>query len=60
VLWEKVSRGHGSGRILVRAAPEDYFDASHWWRSTPDVLSVVREYLGLLNVWAGLPVTHAK
>jgi len=59
-LWEKVSRGHGSGRILVRAAPEDYFDASHWWRSTPDVLSVIREYLGLLNVWAGLPVTHAK
>ena len=59
-LWEKVSRGHGSGRILVRAAPEDYFDASHWWRSTPDALSVVREYLGLLNVWAGLPVTHEK
>ena len=59
-LWEKVSRGHGGGRILVRAAPEDYFDASHWWRSTPDALSVVREYLGLLNVWAGLPVTHTK
>jgi uncharacterized SAM-binding protein YcdF (DUF218 family) len=59
-LWEKISRGHASGRILVRAAPEDYFDASHWWRSTPDALSVVREYLGLLNVWAGLPVTHAK
>ena len=59
-LWEKVSRGHGSGRILVRAAPEDYFDASHWWRSTPDALSVVREYLGLLNAWAGLPVTHEK
>ena len=60
VLWEKVSRGHGSGRILVRAAPEDYFDASHWWRSTPDALSVVREYLGLLNAWAGLPATHEK
>jgi len=59
-LWRKVSRGHGGGRILVRAAPEDSFDASHWWRSTPDVLSVVREYLGLLNAWAGLPVTHAK
>jgi uncharacterized SAM-binding protein YcdF (DUF218 family) len=59
-LWEKVSRGHDSGRILVRAAPEDYFDASHWWRSTHDALSVVREYLGLLNVWAGLPVTHTK
>jgi uncharacterized SAM-binding protein YcdF (DUF218 family) len=59
-LWEKVSRGHGRARILVRAAPEDYFDASHWWRSTPDALSVVREYLGLLNAWAGLPVTHEK
>jgi uncharacterized SAM-binding protein YcdF (DUF218 family) len=59
-LWEKVSRRHGSGRILVRAAPEDYFDASHWWRSTPDALSVVREYLGLLNVWAGSPVTRTK
>jgi uncharacterized SAM-binding protein YcdF (DUF218 family) len=59
-LWEKVSRGHGGGRIVVRAAPEDYFDASHWWRSTPDALSVVREYLGLLNVWAGLPVPHTK
>jgi uncharacterized SAM-binding protein YcdF (DUF218 family) len=59
-LWEKVSRGNGSGRIVVRAAPEDYFDATHWWRSTPDALSVVREYLGLLNVWAGLPVTHTK
>jgi uncharacterized SAM-binding protein YcdF (DUF218 family) len=58
-LWEKVSRGHGSGRILVRAAADD-FDASHWWRSTPDALSVVREYLGLLNVWAGLPATHEK
>src|SRR5207245_3493886 len=30
-LWEKVSRGHGSGRILVSAEPEDYFDASQWW-----------------------------
>jgi len=59
-LWEKVSRGHGSGRIVVRAAREDYFDASHWWRSTPDALSVVREYLGLLNAWAGLPATHEK
>ena len=59
-LWEKVSRGHHGGRILVRAAPEDDFDASHWWRSTPDALSVVREYLGLLNAWAGLPATHEK
>jgi uncharacterized SAM-binding protein YcdF (DUF218 family) len=43
-------------RAIVRAAPEDPFDADHWWRNTRDALSVVRELLGLMNVWAGLPV----
>jgi hypothetical protein len=46
--------------LLVRAATEDSFDAAHWWRSTKDALDVVREYLGLLNAWAGLPLTHTK
>jgi uncharacterized SAM-binding protein YcdF (DUF218 family) len=58
-LWKKVSPGH-RGRLLVRAATEDSFDAAHWWRSTNDALDVVREYLGLLNAWAGLPLTHTK
>lgn len=43
-------------KMVVRAAPEDPFDADHWWRNTRDAHSVVREYLGLANVWAGLPV----
>ena len=43
-------------RAIVRAAPEDPFDAASWWRNTRDALSVVREYLGLLNAWAGFPV----
>ncbi|MGH9707977.1 MAG: YdcF family protein [Candidatus Acidiferrales bacterium] len=43
-------------RAIVRAATEDPFDAGYWWRNTRDALSVVREYLGLLNAWAGLPV----
>jgi uncharacterized SAM-binding protein YcdF (DUF218 family) len=43
-------------RAIVRAAPEDPFDADHWWRDTHDALAVMREVLGLLNVWAGLPV----
>jgi uncharacterized SAM-binding protein YcdF (DUF218 family) len=58
-LWKKVSPGH-RGRLLVRAATEDSFDAAHWWRSTNDALDVVREYLGLLNAWAGLPLAHSK
>jgi len=59
-LWKRASRGLHGGRILVRAAPEDYFDASHWWRTTTDALTVGREYLGLLNAWAGLPLPHEK
>ena len=43
-------------RVIVRAAPRDPFDADHWWKNTQDVLAVVRESLGLLNAWSGLPV----
>jgi hypothetical protein len=57
-IWNVVSRGANRGRLVVRAAPQDGFDADHWWRSTSDVLNVVREYLGLLNAWAGLPLRH--
>lgn len=59
-VWNVISEGKNRGRFLVRAAPEDPFDAKHWWRSTNDALSVVREYLGLLNAWFGLPLDHSK
>jgi uncharacterized SAM-binding protein YcdF (DUF218 family) len=58
-IFNKVSAGHRA-RLLVRAAPEDSFDPEHWWRTTNDALSVVREFLGLLNAWAGLPLAHSK
>ena len=57
-IWKYVSGGINRGHLLVRAAPQDTFDPQHWWRTTNDVLSVVREYLGLLNAWAGLPLHH--
>ena len=53
-LWRKLVGD--DPRLIVRAAPGDPFDADHWWRNTQDVLAVVRESLGLMNVWAGLPV----
>jgi uncharacterized SAM-binding protein YcdF (DUF218 family) len=59
-LWKVVSGGAAQRRLLVRAAPADPFDAEHWWRSSNDVLSVVREYLGLLNAWFGLPLHHSR
>ena len=59
-IWNKIPQGKISSRLIVRAAPEDYFDPEHWWRTTNDALTVVREYLGLLNAWAGLPLGHTK
>jgi uncharacterized SAM-binding protein YcdF (DUF218 family) len=50
-LWTKEA---GTGlRLIVRAAPEDSFDADHWWRNTRDTFAVVREVMGLLNAWLG-------
>jgi len=58
LLWRKLSGGRG--RAIVRAATEDPFDPAHWWRNTTDALDVVREVLGLLNVWAGLPLRPGR
>jgi len=57
-LWRDLSGG--SGRAIVRAASTDPFAPGHWWRSTSDALDVVREVLGLLNAWAGLPLHPSR
>src|SRR5215475_619550 len=57
-LWSCLETGRG--QIIVRAVEADSYDAAHWWRSTRDALDVVREVLGLLNVWAGLPLKPAR
>ena len=53
-LWRK--RFGSNLKAIVRGAPEDLYDADHWWRNTRDSLSVIREYLGLLNAWTGLHI----
>lgn len=58
LLWQKLAPRNCRG--LVRAAGEDPFDPGHWWRSSGDALDVVREVLGLLNAWAGLPLAPAR
>jgi uncharacterized SAM-binding protein YcdF (DUF218 family) len=57
-LWKDLSGGRG--RAIVRAAPSDPFAPEHWWRATGDSLDVVREVLGLLNTWAGLPMRPSQ
>jgi len=58
LLWRRLAPGQG--RAIVRAASTDPFDPRHWWRTTSDALDVVREVLGLLNAWAGLPLHPAQ
>jgi uncharacterized SAM-binding protein YcdF (DUF218 family) len=58
-LWLKLVGN--DPQLIVRAAPGDPFEARRWWGNTRDALAVVREYLGLFNAWAGLPVQpHAQ
>jgi uncharacterized SAM-binding protein YcdF (DUF218 family) len=57
-LWRRIAPAGLS--LTVRSATEYDYDADHWWRTTRDSLSVMREVMGLVNVWAGLPVRSAS
>ena len=57
-LWHQLASASHC-RAIIRAAATDSFDGTHWWRNTRDALDVVREVLGLLNSWAGLPL-HSR
>jgi len=53
-LWKVLVDDHP--RAIVRSSPGDPYDPGRWWHTTQDALGVMREALGLLNAWAGLPV----
>lgn len=55
-IWKKVVGADPA--LIVRYASEDSFDPQHWWRHTADALQVVREVLGLANVWSGFLIKH--
>ena len=57
-LWNHISGQEG--QAIVRGDSDDPFDPYRWWRHTQDALDVVREVLGLLNAWAGLPLQPAN
>jgi uncharacterized SAM-binding protein YcdF (DUF218 family) len=57
-LWKHLSRQ--DGEAIVRGVSDDSFDPAHWWGTTGDALDVVREVLGMLNAWAGLPLRPAS
>lgn len=55
-IWKKMVGADPA--LIVRYASTDSFDPQHWWRQTSDALQVVREVLGLANVWSGFLVKH--
>ena len=55
LTWHQIA-GDDS-EVVVRAAKDDPFDPNTWWSEPRSILSVVREYLGLLNYYAVFPVT---
>jgi hypothetical protein len=57
-LWKLLSSK--DGEAIVRGVSEDQYVVAHWWRTTSGTLDVVREILGLLNAWAGLPLQPAS
>lgn len=54
LTWHYVTRGRS--QAIVRPAARDPFDPERWWQQRRFVLSVVREYLGLINYYAGFVV----
>src|SRR5260370_12385216 len=57
LFWRRLAVGQG--RAIGRPSSADASDPKHWWRTTNDALDVLREVLGLVNAWAGLPL-HAS
>jgi uncharacterized SAM-binding protein YcdF (DUF218 family) len=58
ILWHRLAAGRG--QVIVRGASDDPFQPRRWWRTTGDALDVVRELLGILNAWAGMPLRPAN
>jgi len=56
-LWNNLDTSRG--KIIVHAIPTDDFQPSAWWTRTGDTRQVIHELLGIINVWAGLPVQSA-
>jgi uncharacterized SAM-binding protein YcdF (DUF218 family) len=57
-LWSKLESARG--KAIVRGIANDDFQPSAWWTRTGDTHQVVHEILGMINVWAGLPMQSAQ
>jgi uncharacterized SAM-binding protein YcdF (DUF218 family) len=58
ILWRRLAAYRG--KAIVRAASDDPFEPNRWWRTSRHALDVVRELLGILNAWAGMPLRSVR
>jgi len=56
-LWNRFDSARG--KLIVHGLANDDFDPSAWWTRTEDTHQVIHELLGMINVWAGLPMQSA-
>ena len=58
VLWKLLAADQPEA--IVRHRPDDPFDPTAWWRRPGGRSLVLREYGGLLNAWAGFPISSQR
>jgi uncharacterized SAM-binding protein YcdF (DUF218 family) len=56
-LWDRFDSDRG--KIIVHGIANDDFHPSAWWTRTTDTHQVIHEIMGMINVWAGLPMQSA-
>jgi uncharacterized SAM-binding protein YcdF (DUF218 family) len=56
LVWSHIAGGRSRG--IVRTARRDPFSLDDWWRDPRSTRAVIREYVGLLDLWAGFPVAR--
>jgi uncharacterized SAM-binding protein YcdF (DUF218 family) len=58
LTWKYVTKGRS--RAIVRAVGRDSFDPAGWWQQGGFAWSVAHEYLGLINYYAGFPISGGR
>jgi len=58
VIWQKL--GGDPYDAIVRFKEDDPFDPNGWWRNIDDAKNVAYEWAGILNAWAGFPVSSVR
>ncbi|MGB7285292.1 MAG: YdcF family protein [Candidatus Acidiferrum sp.] len=53
-LWGKYHTG--DGEAVIRGVSYDEFAPSRWWKTTSSRSQGIHELLGMMNVWAGMPL----